>query len=53
MLIKDIRAKFSTKTIPGIIGDPAYKAINKLREVMYANEAAIPTTLGGGRGVGT
>ena len=46
---KDIRATFPIKNIPKIIGEPIYKAINKLREALYANSASIPTTLGGGR----
>ena len=43
------RAKFPIKTILGIIGERTYKANNKLREALYANAAAIPMTLGGGR----
>ena len=49
MSVEDIRAKFPIKNILRIIGDPTYKAINKLREDMYANAAAIPKNLGGGR----
>ena len=49
MSIEDIRAKFPIKTIPAIIGDPTYKAINDLREALYANAATIPTMLGGAR----
>ena len=49
MLVKDIRAKLPIKMILGIIGNPTYKAINKLREALYANAAAIPKNLRGGR----
>ena len=49
MLVKDIRVKFTIKTIPAIIGEPTYKAINEVQEALYANSAATPTTLGGGR----
>ena len=52
MLVKDIRETFPIKTIPNIIGEPTYKAINELREALYANAAAIHTMLGGG-GVAT
>ena len=45
MLVEDIREKFTIKTTPKIIGDPTYKAINNLREALYANASAIPTTL--------
>ena len=48
MLVKDIRAKLPIKMILGIIGNPTYKAINKLREALYANAAAIPKMLRGG-----
>ena len=46
---EDIREKFPIKTIPKIIGEPTYKAINKLMEGLYANASTIPTTLRGGR----
>ena len=48
MLVEYIKEKFPIKTILRIVGDPTYKAINELREAMYANAAAIPTTIGGG-----
>ena len=48
MLVEDIKAKFPIKNILRIVGDPTYKTINELREAMYANAAAIPTTIGGG-----
>ena len=50
MLVEDIREKFLIKTIPNIIGEPSYKAINDLRGALYENASAIPKTLGGGRG---
>ena len=48
MSVEDVRSKLSIKNIPNIIGDLNYKAINDLREVMYANASSIPTTHGGG-----
>ena len=45
MSVEDIMEKFPFKTIPTIIDEPTYKAINELREAMYENSAAIPTTL--------
>ena len=47
-LVEDIREKLPIKTIPNIIGEPTYKAINELREALYANGSAIPTALRGG-----
>ena len=49
MSVEDISGKFTIKTIPAVIGLPTYKAINEVLEALYANAAAIPTTLGGGR----
>ena len=46
--VEDVRAKFPIKNIPNIIGEPIYKAINGLREALYANAAATPTALRGG-----
>ena len=47
MSMEDVRAKFTIKTIPNIIGDPTYKAVNELREALYANKSAISTMLEG------
>ena len=44
---EDIRKKFPIKTIPNIIGEPTYKAINKMRGGLYPNTSAIPTALRG------
>ena len=49
MSVEDIREKFPIKNIPKIIGEPTYKAINKLREALYANAATIPMMLRGRR----
>ena len=49
MLLEDVRAKSPIETITNIIGDTTYKAITELREALYANAAATPTALGGGR----
>ena len=48
MSVENIMAKFPIKNDLEIIGEPTYKAINKLREVLYANASTIPTMLGGG-----
>ena len=37
ILVKDVRAKVPIATIPNIIGDPTYRAINELIEALYAN----------------
>ena len=47
MLVEDVRSKFPIKTIPNIIGDTIYKAINKLRDSLYVNTATVPMMLGG------
>ena len=52
MSVEYVRVDLPIKTTPNIIIEPAYKAINDLREVMYANAAAILTKFGGGRGNG-
>ena len=44
---EDIREKFPIKTTPKIIGEPNYKAINKMRGGLYENTSAIPTALRG------
>ena len=49
ILVEDIMVKLPIKTIPKIIGDLTYKAINELRKDLYANASVIPTALGGGR----
>ena len=46
---EDIREKFPIKTTPKIIGEPNYKAINKMRGGLYANTAATHTALRGGQ----
>ena len=43
--VEDVREKFPIKNIPNMIDDLTYKAINKLREALYTNAAAIPTTI--------
>ena len=49
MSVEYVRAKFTIKTNPMIIGEPTYQAINELREALYVNAADILTTIGGGR----
>ena len=46
MSVEEIREKLPIKNIPAIVGEPTYKAINKVREALYENSGAIPTTLG-------
>lgn len=46
--IDDIVGKFPHKRLPTIQGEPTYASINDLMQIMYANAAAVPTTLGGG-----
>ena len=41
-------AKFPTKILPPIPGEPDYDCISQLNQMMYGNAANIPTTLGGG-----
>ena len=47
-MVEDIRAKLPIKNIPKIIGENTYKDMNELREALYSNPSAIPTTIGGG-----
>ena len=46
--IDDIVAKFPTKILPPIPGEPDYDCISQLNQIMYGNIATLPTTLGGG-----
>ena len=48
MSVEDVRSEFPIKTIPIIISDPTNKAINDLREALYANAAAISAIIRGG-----
>ena len=48
MSVENIMAKFPIKNDLEIIGEPTYKAINKVQEALYANAAVILTTLVGG-----
>ena len=43
----DIVAKFPTKILPLIPGEPYYDCISQLDQIMYGNAATLPTTLGG------
>lgn len=45
---EDILAKFPTKNLPRIEGEPNYQSINECLQALYGNAALIPTTLGGG-----
>jgi hypothetical protein len=47
--VDDIVAKFPTKTIPTISGEPDYASISNMVQLMYGNAASLPTSLGGGQ----
>ena len=47
--VDDIVGKFPHKNLPAIQGEPTYATINDVMQIMYANAAAVPTTLGGGK----
>ena len=47
--IEEITAKFPIKSISSIVVDPTYETIHQLVNDLYANAAAIPSLLGGGR----
>eukprot|EP00957_Ditylum_brightwellii_P068374 5190855-Ditylum_brightwellii.AAC.1 len=46
---EEVKAKFVTKKVTCIEGKPTYETITKLKEEIYANVAAVPTTSGGGQ----
>ena len=46
--VDDIVSKFPIKTLPRIDGEPTYESINNIMKILYANEATLPTTMGGG-----
>jgi hypothetical protein len=47
--VDNIVAKFPTKNIPPISGEPDYASISSMVQTMYGNAASLPTTLGGGQ----
>ena len=47
--VDDIVAKFPTKTLPTVEGEPHYANINTMVQTLYGNAASLPTTLGGGQ----
>ena len=47
--VEEIISKFTVKHPPNHDGEPTYKIINKWMQLVYANAATLPTTLGGGR----
>ena len=47
--VEDIMAKFPTRHVNPIRGEPTYDAITTLKGELFANAAVIPTTLGGGQ----
>ena len=46
--VDDIVSKFPIKTLPKIDGEPTYESINAIMQMLYANAATSPTTMGGG-----
>ena len=46
--IDAIVAKFLTKILLLITGEPDYDCISQLNQIIYGNAATLPTTLGGG-----
>ena len=46
--VDDIRASFPHPDIPVIKGEPTYKSIKSLHDILKGNASSIPSTLGGG-----
>jgi hypothetical protein len=44
LYVDDIVAKFSTKTIPTISGEPDYASISNMVQLRYGNARFLPTT---------
>jgi hypothetical protein len=49
LTIDDIIAKFPTKRLPIIDGEPDYASISMMVQLLYSNAATLTTTLGGGQ----
>jgi hypothetical protein len=49
LTVDDIIAKFPTKRLPVIDGEPDYASISMMVQLLYSNAATLATTLGGGR----
>ena len=47
--VDDIVSKFPVKVLPIIQGEPSYKTINELIQLLYSNAASLPSPLGGGK----
>jgi hypothetical protein len=47
LTIDDIIAKFPTKRLPIIDGEPDYSSSNMMVQLLYSNAATLTTTLGG------
>eukprot|EP00957_Ditylum_brightwellii_P130308 9939925-Ditylum_brightwellii.AAC.1 len=45
---EEVRSKFLYKTLLRCNGEPNYEYIHDVMMALYANTAAVPTTLGGG-----
>ena len=45
--VDNIVSKFPIKSLPRI-GEPTFESINKMIQILYANAATLPTTMGGG-----
>eukprot|EP00957_Ditylum_brightwellii_P025845 1955126-Ditylum_brightwellii.AAC.1 len=46
---EEVKAKFVTKTLKCLEGEPTYETITKLKQEIFAKTAAVPTKLGGGQ----
>eukprot|EP00957_Ditylum_brightwellii_P098843 7530009-Ditylum_brightwellii.AAC.1 len=46
---EEVKAKFVTETLKCLDDEPAYETITKLKQEIFANAAAVLTTLGGGQ----
>lgn len=49
LTVDKIIAKFPVKSVPHIEGEPNYESISDMVQILYANAASLPTTLGGGQ----
>ena len=47
--VDDVVAKFPMKTMPKIDGEPDYRNINMMMQLLYGKAASLPTLLGGGK----
>jgi hypothetical protein len=43
--VDDIKAKFPTKTLPVVVGEPTYENIRVLTEALYGNAASLHVSM--------